>query len=57
MNIRFKNIILYGFSIMFLFGSVSCSDYLDKEPATDVDPTAAYKTFFNFQGFVEEMYN
>lgn len=53
---RYKNIFFYGFFIISLLGAVSCSDYLDKEPATDIDPEAAYKTFYNFQGFVEELY-
>ena len=46
---RYKNIFLYGFFIISLLGAVSCSDYLDKEPATDIDPEAAYKTFYNFR--------
>lgn len=50
-------IFFYGFFPVLLLGFASCEDYLDKEPATDIDPEAAYKTFFNFQGFVEEMYS
>ncbi|PJJ79243.1 RagB/SusD family nutrient uptake outer membrane protein [Mucilaginibacter auburnensis] len=35
----------------------SCKKFLDKEPATDVDPTSFYRNFYNFQGFTEELYN
>lgn len=35
----------------------SCEEYLDKEPMTDVSPEDAFKNFFNFQGFVEELYH
>ena len=42
--------------IALLTSFTSCKKYLDKEPATDVDPTAFYKSFFNFQGFTEELY-
>ena len=36
---------------------MSCTDYLDKEPDSDVSPEAAYVNYKNFQGFVEEIYN
>jgi len=51
-----KSIIL-GMLSLTLIGAVSCKKYLDKEPATDVDPTAFYKSFNNFQGFTEELYS
>ena len=35
----------------------SCTDYLDKEPDSDVDAEAAFKNFNNFQGYVELVYN
>lgn len=35
----------------------SCSDYLDKQPESDINMEEAFKNFNNFQGFVEEMYN
>lgn len=38
-------------------GFTSCTDYLDKEPDSDVDDEAAFKNFTNFQGFVELNYN
>ena len=38
-------------------GTSSCTDYLDKEPGTDVDMETAYKNFTNFQGFIEQIYN
>jgi len=45
-------IILLG----IIFGSISCKDYLDREPASIVNDTEVFKNFVNFQGFVEEMY-
>lgn len=37
--------------------SVSCKDYLDKAPGSDIDPVDPYKNYTNFQGFMEEAYN
>mgnify|MGYP000860467192 FL=1 len=37
--------------------SVSCKDYLDKAPGSDIDPADPYKNYTNFQGFMEEAYN
>ena len=39
-----------------LMGS-SCTDYLDKEPSSEVSAEVAFQNFNNFQGFVEEIYN
>ncbi|MFV0505726.1 MAG: RagB/SusD family nutrient uptake outer membrane protein [Bacteroidales bacterium] len=36
---------------------VSCTDYLDKAPNSDIDPEEAFQNFRNFQGFTEELYN
>ncbi|MBP1618098.1 MAG: RagB/SusD family nutrient uptake outer membrane protein [Bacteroidetes bacterium] len=36
---------------------VSCTDYLDKAPYTDIDADVPFKDFTNFQGFTEELYN
>jgi hypothetical protein len=36
---------------------VSCEEFLDKEQMTDVSADDAFKNFFNFQGFVEEIYH
>ena len=44
-----------AFALSFSFSS--CTDYLDKEPDSDVDTEAAFKNFNNFQGFVELVYN
>lgn len=54
-----KYIKLFIFCGLFLFalGMVSCEDYLDKDPDSTVSPTEAYKNFYNFQGFTEELYN
>ena len=35
---------------------VSCTDYLDKAPESEISSTDAYKDWRNFQGFVEELY-
>jgi starch-binding outer membrane protein, SusD/RagB family len=51
----YKGLIL-GAVTLILTGLGSCKKYLDKQPATDVDPTAFYRNFFNFQGFTEELY-
>jgi len=48
--------ILYCSFFSVLIGVTSCSDYLDKAPATTVNPEDAYKNFTNFQGFTEELY-
>ena len=44
-------------SFIAIMGSVSCTDYLDKEPASTVSEDEAFKNFINFQGFIEEIYN
>ena len=36
--------------------TVSCTDYLDQAPESEISSTDAYKDFRNFQGFVEELY-
>ncbi len=36
--------------------TVSCTDYLDKEERSNIDPAQPYLNFKNFQGFVEELY-
>jgi len=50
-------LILYCGLFSMLSGITSCSDYLDKAPATTVNAEDAYKNFKNFQGFTEELYN
>ncbi len=35
----------------------SCASYLEKDPNSSVSSTAAFSSFVNFQGFVEEIYN
>ena len=55
-----KNIyktLLYSSLFVFALGMSSCEDYLDKDPDTVVAEGDAFKTFTNFQGFVEEIYN
>jgi hypothetical protein len=44
---------------MFILGisAVSCEDYLDKAPESDISDKDAFGNFVSFQGFIEEMYN
>ena len=55
-----QHLISLSFIICYLLcgiGLTSCTDYLDKEPDSDVNPEMAFMNFNNFQGFVEEAYN
>lgn len=53
-----KNIALANtMTLVIILGTVSCTDYLDKAPLSEIDPNDAYKNFRNFQGFTEELYN
>ena len=53
-----KSILRYlTIGAMGILTAASCTDYLDKEPDSDVNPEEAFKNFNNFQGFVEEIYN
>lgn len=55
---KFSNIYIIGVVALLLsLGMTSCTDYLDKEPDSDVNPETAFRNFNNFQGFVEEIYN
>lgn len=47
---------LLGSLLLVLFSMTSCTDYLDREPDSEISETDAYKNFRNFQGFVEELY-
>lgn len=38
-------------------GISGCTEYLDKEPLSDISENDPYKNFKNYQGFVEELYN
>ena len=59
MNI--KNILdnsLYGFLLACSLVSFSgCTSYLDREVDSIVSSDDAFKNFFNFQGYIEEIYN
>ena len=48
-------IILLG-CMLIIFGSPSCTAYLDREPESIINENEVFKNFTNFQGFVEEMY-
>ncbi len=36
---------------------LSCEDYLDKSPDSDISEKDVYGNFISYQGFIEEMYN
>ena len=42
---------------ILLLAAPSCTDYLDKSPDAAVSETDAFVSFYNFQGFVEEIYS
>jgi starch-binding outer membrane protein, SusD/RagB family len=44
-----------GLSFILTLGS--CKKYLDKSPLSDIQPTAPFKDFRNFQGWTEELYS
>lgn len=52
MNLKY----LLGSVLLVFLSMTSCTDYLDREPESEISPTDAYKNFTNFQGFVEELY-
>lgn len=43
-------------SLLIVWGSVSCTKYLDREPESIIGENEVFKNFTNFQGFTEEMY-
>ena len=49
--------VVLPFYLLTFLPLVSCSDYLDKTPDSDVNPEMAFQNFTSFQGFVEESYN
>lgn len=57
MNKLYKSLMTVGVAVATMAGFSSCEDYLDKEPASDVSASAAFKDFTNMQGYVEEIYN
>ena len=44
-------------ALAMVAGMSSCTDYLDKNPDSDVDGDAVFTDFTHFQGFVELNYN
>ena len=54
---KIKKIYTLLFAACVAMGSVSCTDYLDKAPGSDIDPVDPYKNYTNFQGFMEQCYN
>lgn len=49
-----KYIGIIAFSI--LFSAISCVDYLDKSPDSDISADDVFSSFPKYQGFVEDMY-
>lgn len=54
---KFIKIYTLLFAAALSLSSVSCTDYLDKAPGSDIAPTEPYKNYTNFQGFLEQCYN
>lgn len=54
---KFNKIYTLLFAAALSLSSVSCTDYLDKAPGSDISPTEPYKNYTNFQGFLEQCYN
>lgn len=57
MNKYIRNITFVSALSLWAMSTTSCTDYLDKAPASDINPTDAYTNFRSFQGFTEELYN
>lgn len=53
---KFNKIYTLLFAAALSLSSVSCTDYLDKAPGSDIAPTEPYKNYTNFQGFLEQCY-
>lgn len=56
MKIYIKTILKCSLVLCLLGTVISCEDYLDKDPDTDISSDEAFKNFINFQGFTEELY-
>lgn len=56
MNIYIKTIVRCSLVLGLSLTAVSCEDYLDKDPDTNISSEEAFKNFTNFQGFTEELY-
>ncbi len=54
---RIKTVLAFLTFVLGAWGIISCEDYLDKAPLSDIDAEEAFKNFKNFQGFTEELYN
>ena len=54
---QYIKLLLQGTALLLMVSLVSCEEYLDKSPDSEVSPTDAFINFTNFQGFVEELYS
>ena len=52
-----KMLMVLFIALLSTLGMISCTDYLDKAPETEIGADEAYENFKNFQGFTEELYN
>ena len=53
----YKYMVMGAAALSLSLGTISCTDYLDKEPDSNVGEGEAFKNFPNFQGFIEQIYN
>jgi hypothetical protein len=44
-------------AVVLAVGMTSCTDYLDKEGDSTITEEVAFKNYYNFQGFIDEIYN
>lgn len=56
MKLYIKTILKYCLVLILFATAISCEDYLDKDPDTDISSDDAFENFTNFQGFTEELY-
>lgn len=53
---KYNKLYIISICLFTLLASISCKKYLDRADDTLVNPEDAFKNFYNFQGFVEEIY-
>jgi len=54
---KYLKTILRGGAGLMLLGMVSCTDYLEQDTQSMLDPVVPFRTFENFQSFTEELYS
>ena len=53
---KYIRLILCACVLSMTLGLTSCESYLERSEESIVNEQDAYKNFFNFQGFTEELY-